>query len=381
MSEREGTIILCAAGDVALGGILEGRLGTAGARGAVVEAVKPVFAGSDIRFLDLDCTFDTRGDPPHPEEYLVSASPGQLELLRDLEVDVVSLANNHSMDFGGESLAATQVHLEKLGIGHVGAGGDLATARRPHIVERNGLRVGFLAYASTHPWVGSLAAGPDTAGVAPLEPEMMQADVKALRERVECVVVSVHWGKEYLHYPPPFNVELGHRLIDWGVDLVLGHHPHLIQGIERYRQGVICYSLGNFLFPDYPGQGLAFRAERRESLVLVFAFSASGVETEWIAPVAMDDDGRLRLLQGDDDRRVMDEVAEYSTAVSRVDYAGWWQRQVRDYELRRLWRVFDQEVIQAGWKGGASRLLRLGAKNFRSIGRSLVEIFTGAGKN
>ena len=101
MSENEKTISLCAAGDVALGGALEGKLDTPGARRAVVEGVESAFSGSDIRFLNLDCTFDTRGVPPHPDEYLVSASPGQLKLLRELDIDVVSLANNHSMDFGG----------------------------------------------------------------------------------------------------------------------------------------------------------------------------------------------------------------------------------------------------------------------------------------
>lgn len=381
MSENEKTISLCAAGDVALGGALEGKLDTPGARRAVVEGVESAFSGSDIRFLNLDCTFDTRGVPPHPDEYLVSASPGQLKLLRELDIDVVSLANNHSMDFGGGSLAATQSHLESLGIGYVGVGGDLATARQPRIVERNGVRVGFLAYASTHPWVGALAAGSQTAGVAPLEPGMMREDVQALREQVDCAVVSVHWGKEYLHYPPPRNVELGRRLVEWGAGLVLGHHPHVIQGIESYRGAVICYSLGNFLFPDYPGQELAFRGAHQVSLLARFRIGRTRVKCEEVLPVCFSDENRLEWPQGDYERELKEQLQEYSAALQRTGYEAFWGGLVRRHEWNRLRRVFLEEVVQAGWRAGIARLLRLGMKNFRSVGRSFAEIFTGAGKS
>ena len=381
MTEMRNSIRLCAAGDVALGGILEGRLDTPEDREKVIRGVMPFFARGDIRLLDLDCTFDTGGTPPHPDEYLVWAFPGQLALLQDLRLDIVSLANNHSMDFGGDSLAATQEHLRERGIAWVGAGADLSVARKPHIAELDGIRVGFLGYASTHPWVGAVAAGSGKHGVAPLEPEIMQEDVESLRKKVDCVVVSLHWGKEYLHYPPPENIDLGHRLVEWGAKLILGHHPHVLQGIERYRDGIICYSLGNFLFPDYLEQRLHFKGEQNLSLLALFRLDKEGVELEALQLASRGESGDLELLKGDREEQEEERLDRYSAVLGREDYRDCWSAQVRRYEARRLWRVFEEEVIKAGWRGGTVRLLRLGVKNFRSVGRSLAEILTGAGKN
>ena len=371
----DNSLRLGAAGDVALGGVLEGVDPV-----PLAAEVRSFFAESDLNFVDLDCTLDSKGRPPNPQEYLVAASPRQLDLLTQLQIHLVSQANNHSIDYGGSSLAATQAHLQAAGIGWVGAGADLESARRPLILERQGLRVGFLGYASTHPWVGALPAGEGRPGVAPLEPELMRADIQALSRQVDCVVVSVHWGKEFIPYPPPQNVQLGHCLIDWGARLVLGHHPHIIQGIEGYRDGIICYSLGNFLFPDYPDQGLAFEGTGRESLLVRFRITRAGAALEQVVPVCLAPEGRLARLRGGREEAVHLALLGYSAALRQPEYRAFWQGQVRRAEVRRLWRVFGQEVVQAGWRRGAARLLRLGRKNFQSVGRSLREILLGTGR-
>ena len=378
MSEKKPYILLCAVGDIALGGSLEGAFETSGGAGELASQISPLFTESDIGFSNLDCTFDTTGEPPRPDEYLVHATPGQLDILKELGIDIVSQANNHSLDFGGEGLVRTQRHLEARGIKYVGAGPDLERARSPVIVECKGRRVGFLAYASTHPWVDAWAATGESAGVAPLDIEFIREDISALRNSVDGLVVSLHWGKEYIHYPPPENVKLARQLVDWGVDLVLGHHPHVIQGIEQYGRGLICYSLGNFLFPDYGEQRLVFREQQRISL-LVRCKLSEGADLIDVVLVRQEEGGRLVPLAGTEESILRAELSRLSKALERPDYGTFWRSQARRHELRRLWRVFNEEVIEAGWKGGSARLLQLGSKNFRSIGRSFSEIFSREG--
>ncbi len=334
-----------------------------------------VFETGGINFVNLDCTFDTSGDSPNPDEYLVSATPGQLALLQQLGVSIISQANNHSMDYGARSLRITQDRIAELGIEFVGAGRNLEDARAARVISKRGTDVGFLAYASAHPWVGSVIATADSAGVAPLELEHMQEDVKQLQERVDCVVVSAHWGKEYLNYPAPQIIQLAHDLVDCGADIVIGHHPHVIQGIEHYRHGTICYSLGNLLFPDYVTQGLRFDSDQtRRSLVAKFLIEDGRAVLENVEPTFMDIDGRLKSLGGPAREIVLSDLREYSSRLSSNGYDRFWHREAKQYEKQRLWRVFNEEVVQAGWKVGATRLLRLSRKSLKSVGRSIFEI-------
>jgi poly-gamma-glutamate capsule biosynthesis protein CapA/YwtB (metallophosphatase superfamily) len=380
MAELAASLTLCAAGDVALGGILEGRLDTRQARQDLIAQVRSGFGDADIGFVDLDCTFDTSGTRPRPEEYAVTAGAAQLELLRELGVDIVSQANNHCFDHGWQSVQATRRELAARGIASFGAGANLSAARAPVILERRGRSVGFLGYASEHPWVDAVAATAASPGVAPLDTAAMLDDVGALRDTVDWVVVSVHWGKEFVHYPPPTGLRLGRALIDAGASVVLGHHPHVIQGIEEYHKGVIAYSLGNFIFPDYPQQRLAFGGVQRESIVASVELAPSGARLAGKQLIRMADSGSLVELAGAEHDRLAADLAGFSEALSRSDYAALWQQQVRSQELRRLWRVLDEEVLQAGWRGGAQRLLSLGWKNVGSVGRSLSEIVLGTGR-
>ena len=380
MSEEKRSVLLCAAGDVALGGSLEGRLESSSEIEACIEGVKPIFDACDLCFVDLDCTLDTSGTPPHPEEFLVSAGPAQLDLLVELGVDIVSLANNHSTDYGGSSLEISRQHLGHRKIATVGAGMNISEARRECVIEKNGLRLGFLAYASTHPWVGAIPAEVEQPGVAPLEPASMEADVLRISEEVDCLIVSLHWGKEFMHIPPPENIELSQKLMEWGAGLVLGHHPHVIQGWRQYGKGIAFFSLGNFLYPDYGDQGLTYCGEQLESLVVQCRISEDGAQLEQFVPVAMDGNGHLVQIAGEREKEIRQEVVGYSEILLRDDYIEVWKKQVRRRELGRLWRVLNEEVLRAGWRKGGNRLLQLGRKNLTSIGRSVNEILFGSGK-
>ena len=184
-------------------------------------------------------------------------------------VDVVSLANNHIFDWGAAALCSTQRRLYEHGIGTVGAGCSYAEANAPYIhTFDDESRVGFLGYTSFYP---NGAAGDTHPGISDYTPGNMQGRINALREEVDVVFVSMHWGEEYQSTSNAEQQRVGRMLIDAGADVVVGHHPHTIQEVEGYNGGWIFYSLGNFIFDQY------FSEETMEGLVAVVAVQGGEV--------------------------------------------------------------------------------------------------------
>ena len=333
-----------------------------------------LFQAGDVSIVCLDCAIGLQGEPPNKDEYVVDAPLENLSLLEHLGVGVVSLANNHSTDHGYAALAAGRAALAHRGILAVGAGASADEARAPVITDAGGLRIGILAFASSDPWVGALPASDGHGGVAELSEAT--AAIAALAPSVDVVIACVHWGKEYLPLPAPDIVHLGRSLIDAGARVVLGTHPHIIQPMERYRGGVICYSLGNLLFPSYPEQGLRFFGAGLQSIVVGIEVSAESASVRTLTVVSFDDTGQLARLPPDEAQGRLDELATQAVVLGTAQHERLWRQAVRRHEWQRLRRVLQDEVIAAGWRGGTTRLLRLGRKNLVSVGRSLKEILS-----
>jgi poly-gamma-glutamate capsule biosynthesis protein CapA/YwtB (metallophosphatase superfamily) len=185
----------------------------------------------------------TLSDQAEEKEFTFRMHPRYVRTLETGRINIVDLANNHIGDYGAEGLDDTMHYLDSAGIHYVGAGRDLQQARRPLLLEKNGERIGILAYAG-----GDFCAGANKPGFAPRYDTYVVSDVKKLRNRVDYLVVGFHWGTELAERPSSGQVKLAHEAIDAGADLVIGHHPHTLQGIERYKTGVVAYSLGNFVF-------------------------------------------------------------------------------------------------------------------------------------
>ena len=176
-------------------------------------------------------------------------------------VDVVSLANNHSFDWGGDALCDTGRRLRAHGISTVGAGCDYTEANAPVVrTFPDGSSVGFLGYTSFYP---NGAADEDSPGISEYSVERMRADILALADVVDVIVVSLHWGEEYQSQSNAEQQQVGRMLIDAGADIIAGHHPHTIQEVEEYNGGWIVYSLGNFIFDQY------FSRETMEGLTAI----------------------------------------------------------------------------------------------------------------
>jgi poly-gamma-glutamate capsule biosynthesis protein CapA/YwtB (metallophosphatase superfamily) len=242
--------------------------------------VREEFRAADIVFSNLECCLY---DPPaghavEREGFFASSEIGG-EALRHAGIAAVGIANN--VNYGDAAITASIARLDALGIAHTGAGVNVAAARAPAIVERSGVRYGFLQRSSVY-WSTNHEAGANSTGIAVIrahtayqvpmhktrpeippmnrpgippviltwaDPDYLRAftdDIAALREQADIVVASCHWGlhKEVLAYMR----EIGHAAIDAGADLVIGHGPHYSLPVEVYRGKVICYGLGSFSF-------------------------------------------------------------------------------------------------------------------------------------
>ena len=201
---------------------------------------------ADVSMVNLESPVTRRGRRV-PKPFNFRAHPRIVSALLEAGIDIVNLANNHIYDYGAQGLFDTILYLDSLGLQHVGAGRNSAEAYHPVIRVVNGRRVGFLGYYGGGEAPGATRNSP---GVARREIMRIQEGVHLLRERdsVTYVVVNLHWGTELADHPDSDQVAFAHDVIDAGANAVIGHHPHVLQGIELYDKGVIAYSLGNLLF-------------------------------------------------------------------------------------------------------------------------------------
>ena len=249
LKRKEGEAVLVFLGDVAPGRSMEAQLARYGPAYPWA-GLATLLHEADLVSANLEGVLATQGNPLD-KSYLIRAHPDTGETLRQAGFDLVHLANNHALDYGEAALDQTVNTLEALGIAFVGAGSSPEMARRPAEFTVNGLRVAVLGYAAAR-WNGSPDV-PATDLIAWANVDAMQADVRAVRDRADLVIVQLHAGTEYATSPSPDQVRFARAAIDAGANLVVGHHPHVTQTVERYKDGLIVYSLGDALF-DIPRQ-------------------------------------------------------------------------------------------------------------------------------
>jgi hypothetical protein len=240
---------------------------------SMFQHVRAELRRADLAFCQLEPVLTSRGEPmPQARLAMRSAPLETARAIRDAGFDVVSFASNHCMDWGRVGLLDTLDALRANELQTVGAGPNLVAARRPAIVTSNEQRIAFLAYCSILPQ--GYAAESNRAGAAPMRAwtkyeqiehdqpgtparvhtfahrddlQALVADIARAKADADCVIVSMHWG---VHFVPgeiaQYQREVAHAAIDAGADLILGHHPHVMKGIEVYRGKTIFYSLGNF---------------------------------------------------------------------------------------------------------------------------------------
>ncbi|WP_084955287.1 CapA family protein [Thermoactinospora rubra] len=294
------TVTIALAGDTMLGrGVAQRLEDTSDPAELFDEGVRDVLAGADLVLLNLECCISTRGSrwDPVGKPFHFRAPPHAAGMLARLGVDCVTLANNHALDYGYEALLDTRDHLAAAGVLSVGAGVDLAQARRAAVLEASGLRVGVLG-VTDHP--DEFAATDDRPGVnyVPLElgvPEWLAKSVAELRDVADVAIVTPHWGPNMTARPVPHVRQAAKALLECGASLVAGHSAHVFHGVE----GPVLYDMGDFVDdyivdPDLRNDlGLIFLVTLDEQgpvrlravpIALDFCYTrlATGREAEWI---------------------------------------------------------------------------------------------------
>lgn len=201
----------------------------------------------DFTIANLETPITIRGDQQQ-KQYTYRSSPDALPAFKAAGFDIVNLANNHILDYGQDGLLDTIKALDAKEILHTGAGKNLEDAYRPVIVEKNGIKVAFLGFSHKVP-DNSWKAGKNQPGTTQLyDPKQAIKTIEETRDKADLVVVMAHWGDEKAEKPLEEHRKMARSFIDAGADLIVGTHPHVLQGLEHYQGKWIAYSLGNFLF-------------------------------------------------------------------------------------------------------------------------------------
>lgn len=203
---------------------------------------------ADYAMVNEEFPFGSGGVKAKDKQFTFQVAPSHVKMLEDMGVDGVTLANNHILDYGKDSLLETLTTLDRAGIAHCGAGKDIDLAKEPILFSKNGTSFAIVAATRVIPEV-SWNAGKNKPGVfTAYDSNPMVSQIQSLKAKNDVVIVFVHWGIERATTPEKYQRLMARQYIDAGADVVIGSHPHVLQGMEIYKGKPIAYSLGNFMF-------------------------------------------------------------------------------------------------------------------------------------
>jgi poly-gamma-glutamate synthesis protein (capsule biosynthesis protein) len=265
---------------------------------------------ADAVVANLECALTARTAPWQkiPKGFHFRADPKAAEVLRAARILCVSLANNHTLDFGEEGLRDTLRHLEGAAIEHVGAGRNLAEAEAPAVLDAAGLKVGVIAFTDHE---AASAASPASPGTNFLEiatdratrARVARAAARARKAGADVVVLSLHWGPNMRLAPSRLFQDFAHATIADGVDLIYGHSAHTFQGVEVYQKGLILYDTGDFL-DDYAVDPIL---RYDWSFLFLVNIDAAGLQSLRLIPVRLEH-AQANLAAGPDFEAIVERM-------------------------------------------------------------------------
>ncbi len=258
---------------------------------------------ADLTIGNLETPVST-GGKPEKKEFTYRARPETLKGLVNAGFDVVNLANNHTLDYGMDALFDTMQHLRNEKIGYVGAGKNEAEAFAPYLQTIKGKRVAVIGLSHVLPnrqWF----AGKDKPGLAhAYSYEPMLTYVKKAVEQSDITIAVMHWNLEYKDMPEAYAREMARKLIDNGVDAIIGSHSHSIMGIEFYKNVPIYYSVGNFVFTT------SYNPKGREAMMVGLTFTKEGTKSR-VIPVKIDN-GQPTPMDATNKQRIIEKLNRIS---------------------------------------------------------------------
>ncbi len=247
--EGENTITISLAGDVMMDGSVRQQINKYG-YDYPWEKVGDYLKDSDLAIVNLETSITTRGNKWPNKQFNFRSNPKNLDSMKAAGVDMVTLANNHVLDYSNQGLIDTIDNLKKREISYAGGGKNKKEALQGVIIEKDDIKIGVLAFSRVIPDV-KWYANNNRAGIVGAYDGYTQDMFKRIEEmkkEVDILILSSHWGVERSTKPRPQDIKIAKAAIDAGVDIVMGHHPHVLQGVEIYKGKPIFYSLGNFVF-------------------------------------------------------------------------------------------------------------------------------------
>ena len=268
---------------------------------------------ADVCWINNEFAYSDRGAPLANKMYTFRAKPERVEMLKEMGVDIAGLANNHVYDFGPEAMTDTLDTLRQAGIDYVGAGKDLEEAMTPVYREIDGIKIAYVAASRAEKYKMTPQATESGAGILRCyDTELFLKEIREAKEQADYVIALVHWGTEYSAELEEVQMSTGREYIDAGADIVIGAHPHCLQGIEYYQGKPIVYSLGNFWF----------NSKSLDTMLLQVRLSgddggseitAEHVEVQIIP--AKQEECRTRMLKGEEARGLFDYLEGISVNV------------------------------------------------------------------
>jgi len=299
---------------------------------------------ADLVFGNLETPI-TAGRRISSYEMVFRADPGVENAMRDANFSVLSLANNHTLNFGANGLTDTFDYLTGAGILYSGAGASEARAWAPAFIETKGIKFAFLSYAQSNFVPAAYRAGTGPV-VAIMDKEKMASAVAEAKERADFVIVSMHAGTEYVAAPNRVQTDFARAAVDAGADLVLGHHPHVVESAEVYKGKYIFYSLGNFIFD----QMWSYQTQR--GLALKAFFNKQGVSKIELIPVLIENYAKPKILAADQGADILARLG--LDMGERVGFS--WDREKNDFTQNNR-KIFSG--VGASYADAIEKLIKL----------------------
>ena len=338
----QSTLSIIAVGDISLSGIYRNsRFKTE----VPWQSLQGDWNNADLRIGNLEAPI-TDADRVANSKFSLRAGKSAIDILNQSSFDLLSMANNHAMDFGKEGLINTMKVLRECSIPFVGCGVNAEEAAAPEMVTRNDQRVGFISFCDVEQ-ISPLYADSENPGVSKLDEKSVER-VQRLRSEVDWLIVQLHWGTEMCCLPSPDQRAMAQKFVDAGADAIICHHPHVVQPYELIDDIPVWYSLGNFSFSNEFWRGVdrngkSFVGEykihplARQSIVAHMKLCKSKPPVIDVQHVSIHKNGMIRA---DKDPAARNEFWEDQVeALHSTDYEDRWQSEFQAAETRRKWQT------------------------------------------
>jgi poly-gamma-glutamate synthesis protein (capsule biosynthesis protein) len=277
----------------------------------------PILQKADLRIINLETTLTTHTQK-NPKVFNFKAFPDRVQTLQAAHIDIANLANNHSLDFKEAGLIETIATLDSAHIAHVGAGMNIQEAYSPTIITKNNIKIGIIGCTDNEPKWKATDNKPGTnyieiGNISDLS--TIKTHITALRDIVDIIIVTIHWGPNMQQRPSQEFIECAHAIIDAGVDIIHGHSSHIFQGVEVYKNKIILYDTGDFI-DDYAIDPIL---RNDQSIFFAVTVTKNGPQSLKLTPVIINN-MRVNIAEGSNKQEIIERIQklsqEFNTTVS-----------------------------------------------------------------